>query len=201
MHEIFIDFLAKNKSLPLPGIGQIEMVTEPAKLDFINKTIYPPKESAGFVPAPADILSSAETQETNKTVFQNNFLPFLAYRLNISESEAHKAFEQYLSQIKSSLEHQQSFTLPGIGILQKENDGLKLNNNFSSDKYFEPLHVEQVIRENTSHTIRVGEDEKTSEQMQEFLNRTEKKENWWIAAIILAVLGIAAIAWYYLQPA
>ncbi len=198
MQEIIVHYLSKHKSIHLPGIGQLECSTEPAKLDFINKTIYPPRETVQFT---ADTSTPNPVNESTHPLVKNNFLPFLADRLNIPEEAAQSAFEQYVQAARSSLENQQTWTLPGIGTLQKSVDGIQLVDAFSSEQFTEPLQVEQVIRENASHTIRVGEEEKTSAQMQELLQREVKKEKWWIAVVILAVIGIAAITWYYMQPA
>ena len=81
--------------------------------------------------------------------------------------------------------------------MQQNEKSTHLANAYSSEKYFEPLHITQVIRENATHSVRVGEEEKTSDQMKEYLHREVKKERWWIAAVILSVIGIGAIVYYY----
>ena len=66
--------------------------------------------------------------------------------------------------------------------------------------YFPGITAERVIRKNVTHTVRVGEQEKTSEEMQTALHHQSpkaKKEKWWLTAAILAVIGIAAIIFYY----
>ncbi len=206
MHEILIRYLDKNKNFNLPGIGRFELVSEMASLDFINKTIYPPKQHIVFHP---EKKSNAGTQidaikaETNASFPDNkNNLPrFLSRHLNMPESLAREEFEQYAGFVRITLEKNGFYELNGIGTLQQNEKGIYLDNAFSTEKFFEPLHAEQVIRENATHSVRVGEDEKTSEQMKEYLHREVKKDNWWIAAVILAVVGIAAIAYYYIGMA
>ncbi len=203
MHEILIRYLDKNKNFNLPGIGRFELVSEMASLDFINKIIYPPKQQIVFHPerkSNAGMLNDSIKNETITSSHDNkNNLPgFLSRHLNMPESLAMTEFEQYAGFVRITLEKNGFYELNGIGTLQQNEKGIHLDNAFSSEKFFEPIHAEQVIRENATHSVRVGEEEKTSEQMKEYLHREVKKDNWWIAAVILAVIGIGAIAYYYL---
>ena len=62
------------------------------------------------------------------------------------------------------------------------------------------IAAERVIRLHAEHNVRVGEDDKTTTEMHAQLAKQEaKKEQWWIIAIILAAVGIAAIAVYYIK--
>ncbi|MFZ1799186.1 MAG: hypothetical protein WAU24_04925 [Chitinophagaceae bacterium] len=203
MHEILIRYLGKHKNFNLPGIGRFELVSEMASLDFVNKTIYPPKQQIVFHPEKkvnSGALAQPVKNETQAFLNdnKNNFPGFLSRHLNMPESSALSEFEQYAGFVRSTLEKNGVYELNGIGSLQQNEKGIYLDNAFSTEKFYEPLHAEQVIRENATHSVRVGEEEKTSEQMKEFLHRDIKKDNWWIAAVILAVAGIAAIAYYYM---
>jgi hypothetical protein len=59
--------------------------------------------------------------------------------------------------------------------------------------------AEKVIRQHAQHTIRVGEDHKTSNEMEALLQRTVEQDRWWIGAVVLGVLGVGAILYYYLS--
>ncbi|MBS1729349.1 MAG: hypothetical protein JSS67_01085 [Bacteroidetes bacterium] len=201
MHEIFIRYLDKNKSFHLPGIGKFELISQNARLDFINKIIYPPEKSIIFSTEEKSGTEPASSQNVNEShtliADQQDFPSFLSHYLNMPEDRSLAELEQYSAFVKSHLEKDGFYDLPGLGVLKKNEQDIVLENAFTSNKYFEALPVEQVIRENASHAVRVGEEEKTSEQMKEILQRDVKKEKWWIAAILLAVIGIAAIAFYY----
>ena len=56
------------------------------------------------------------------------------------------------------------------------------------------IPVERVIRREDTHTIRVGEEERTNKHMEELLAQPEtaKKSYWWVY-LIIAVLVIAVI--------
>ncbi len=204
MHEILIRYLGKNKNFNLPGIGSFELVSEIANLDFINKTIYPPIEQIVFHPEvkvkTVSVVQDADYEKKDSSTGNNNNFPaFLSRHLNKPESIALSEFEHYAGFVRITLEKNGFYEMNGIGTLQQNEKGIHLDNAFSTENFFAPLHAEQVIRENASHSVRVGEDEKTSEQMKEFLHREVKKDTWWIAAVILAVIGVAAIAYYYFE--
>jgi hypothetical protein len=58
--------------------------------------------------------------------------------------------------------------------------------------------AEKVIREKSEHSVRVGEDERTSAEMREFFNQPEEKKNyWWAAALTVGILLTIFIGWYF----
>jgi hypothetical protein len=61
-----------------------------------------------------------------------------------------------------------------------------------------PIIAEKVIRVKAEHTVLVGEKEKTSVEMEEFLAGTPAKKNYsWLIAVILTVLAVMFIGWYF----
>ena len=61
-----------------------------------------------------------------------------------------------------------------------------------------PVPANKVIRENAEHTVRVGEDQKTSTEMLERLvPADEKRSYWWAAALVIGLLAFVFIAWYF----
>ena len=60
------------------------------------------------------------------------------------------------------------------------------------------MAAEKVIREKAEHMVRVGEDEKTSEEMTSFLNQTEEKKSlWWAAAVVIGLIAVVFLGWYF----
>jgi hypothetical protein len=63
-----------------------------------------------------------------------------------------------------------------------------------------PVVAEKVIREISEHMVRVGEDQKTSAEMQEMLNLPEtKRSRWWIAALVAGLLALFFIGWHFYE--
>lgn len=180
-------FLALHHHLALPGIGNFSVEKGPAQIDIANRIITPPF---------AHITFSNEKMPPEKTFFN-----FLAQDLNTDEVQALSAFTDFTAQLQLDIEKDKPISLKGIGTLRKQSpDGLLFQSE-SIPEYFPGLTAERVIRKNATHSVRVGEDERTSVEMHTALHNKEKiirEERWWIPAAILAVLGIIGIAYYYL---
>jgi hypothetical protein len=185
MYNIVRKFFALHHRISLPGIGNFSVETTPACIDFTDRSI-----------------SSSQ----NKIVFSNEFLPvdkkfcrFVSEELNVDEPAALQNFTSFSAHLQHDLDNNNNIYIKGIGRLIKQTESEFVFEPEEFGEYFTPLVAERVIRKNAIHTIRVGEDEKTAEEMHTVLQQPFKikKEKWWIAAIILAVIGVAAISFYY----
>ncbi len=174
------------KKLSLPGIGWFSAEESAARLDFTEKKLQAPSQVVNFYPQAA---------LPNKVFFQ-----FLSQELAVEETQAIRHFNQFIFDLKDQLSNSGSIALPGIGKLYKneKNEYEFQSENWMSD-YFPDLSAERIIRQGAEHTIRVGEEEKTNTQMHEMLFIEEKNTStdyWWLYAVILALLGIAALIYY-----
>lgn len=188
MTQAITKYFALNQTLSLPGIGSFLVETEPVQIDFANKSILPSK---------------------NKIIFTNDkiqpgkdFFVFLSEELHVDEKQAENKFAAYTSLLQNELSETHKLYFKGIGNLTKHSGG---TSNFQPEDeiHFSPvLTAERVIRKNASHKVIVGEHERTSEEMHTALHgdKKVKKERWWIAATVLALIGIAAIIFYYTTP-
>ncbi|MBI2730307.1 MAG: hypothetical protein HYX40_06100 [Sphingobacteriales bacterium] len=91
-------------------------------------------------------------------------------------------------------------TIPGIGILKNNEVGLlQLETIVSENQLLKPVIAERVIRKNETHTILVGDSEKTSVQMSEWLNETGSVANakWWAWAAAILVIALGMIAYSF----
>lgn len=185
MYNAIKKFLALHHHLALPGIGGFNVEKISAQIDFTNRSI---------------------TSEKNKIIFSNDKLPaekmfynFLARELHVDEVQAVHAFTNFASQLQDNLNSDNNIYLKGIGTITRQSSNVLAFQSEEMPEYFPALTAERIIRKNVMHTVRVGEDEKTSEEMHTALHQPKKikKERWWIAATILAVIGIAAIVFYY----
>ena len=179
-------YLALYQHLALPGIGNFYIEIKPAQIDFVNRSITSKKNK---------IVFNDDNQEPG-----NSFYNFISNELNTDEAAAKLAFNSFTSKLHDELNTQKIIYLEGIGTLKKENSTVVEFEPELIPAYFPELAAERIIRKNAAHTVRVGEDEKTSDEMHVALNqsKTITKERWWIAASILALIGIAAIIFYYI---
>ena len=169
MDYLIAPTLYQNKFCRLPGIGTLEVVVKSAETYFGHHEILAPIPSVIFEPSSND---------------ENVFNEFTA----LSEL------------IKNELHAKRIVTLKGIGNFILNTDGaieflpLKINESF-----LQPVIANRVIRQDVEHTILVGDKEVTNTVMSDYYEEEAKgasKNSWWIAAIILAVIGIIAIVIY-----
>jgi nucleoid DNA-binding protein len=185
MYNSVRKYFAQHQHLVLPGIGHFSVETKPAQIDLAARTITSPQKKIIFT---GDKLPAEE-----------KFYNFLAHELNTDEVQAIRLFTDFTSQLQNELTKKNNIYFKDIGTLTKQTSNVILFQPDETSRHFPQLPAERIIRKNITHTVRVGEQEKTSEEMQAALNQpqTIKKERWWIAAAILAAIGIAAIVLYY----
>ena len=187
MYKAVRKFLALNHHLALPGIGNFTVEKAPAQIDIANRIIIPPTTLVKF--------------NNEKLPAEKFFYNFLAHELDLDEAQAVRQFTDFTTQLQSDLQDGKPVVLRGIGELRKQTTNVLNFQPGILPQYYPVLIAERVIRKNATHTIRVGEQEKTSDEMQTALHVKEKtvhEEKWWIPAAILAVIGILGIAYYYL---
>ena len=184
MQPLIHKYFALNKSVSLPGIGSFSVETQNAKLDFIDKILS----------APVYNIRYNKFDGPDK-----KFYRFLSIETGKDESDVMENLKAYTTQLKEQIEKDQTITLSGIGTLTKNASGYDFIADNAVQKYFPTITAERIIRQNAEHTVKVGEEERTSTQMHAHFNQQKIKEDtWFVHALILGAIGIVAIALYYL---
>ncbi|MEP6846253.1 MAG: hypothetical protein ABI861_09630 [Panacibacter sp.] len=184
MNQYLAKYFALYKKMVLPGIGYFNTTTQPAHLEFVEKTLHAPSYSITF--------------RQDETADDTGFISFLIKETGLDQYEAASSFSQFIAQLKEKLQSGTALQLPGLGVLTN-NDSIYSFTAESLEQFFPGITAEKVIRQNAQHAVRVGEDEKNSTEMHALLNREIVKDRWWIGATVLAVIGVAAILYYYLS--
>jgi hypothetical protein len=184
MYQYLAKYFSLNKRLVLPGIGLLNASVKPSQLEFVEKTLHAPVYAISF------------QQDENATDHQ--FISFLSKEINVSEHDAGNRFSNFVQQIIYKLQPGFGLQLPGLGFLSKNDDAYDFISTDTLQQIYPGVAAERVIRQNAQHTVRVGEDHKTSAEMYDILHKEATHDRWWIAAIVLSVVGIAAILYYYL---
>ncbi len=189
MFTIIQKFFALHHHLSLPGIGSFSVETIPSNIDFTNRNITSARHK---------IIFNNDEKPVEKKLFD-----FISREYNIDEAHAAQQLNSFTAQLQEKLNAHQSISFTGIGTISKQSTDAISFQPETTPSYYPELVAERVIRKNVAHTVRVGEEEKTSDEMQAVLNQpAAAKDRWWIAAIILAAIGIAAIvAYYVMHPA
>lgn len=170
MYSIIATSLLQNKICILPGIGTLSVQTIPAQTDFVNSRILAPDYIISF------------TDDESVAVSFNEF----------------SAISQLL---KREIDINGHAEINGVGVFVKDDSGkITFTPEQINTAFAQPISAERVIRQNTEHTMLVGDKETTNVVMTEYF--TEEiilKDKWWIWAIVLGVIGIAATIIHVIQ--
>lgn len=184
MYPELYQYLLQHKKLALPGIGTLVVERKPAQIDFPNRQMLPPVYSLAMQPA-AFIPSG-------------RFFNWLGASLGISQMDAVVRFNDFVFEMKKQVEKGDTISWNGVGILKK---GLGGEIKFHPHEFTiteRPVPAVKVLREKAAHTVRVGEDEKTSAEMEEMLAKPEISKSWWWAwAFLLGLVAVIFIGWYF----
>lgn len=188
MHESLYRFLIKYKEIALPGIGTITLRVQPAESEFVNRSFLPPKYSFVF--------------EKGKENSSKKLFSWLSASCHITEREAVIRFNNFVFDWRKGLEAGKKITWTGVGSLRKNLSGeIQFDTASREFAFQEEVIAQKVLRENAEHTMLVGEREKTSTEMTEFLLHPpiiEKKANhWWVWPLAIILMTIMFLGWYF----
>lgn len=186
MYAELYQYFILHKRLSLPGVGTFLLDRQPAENDFLNRQIKAPVHSIAF----ANSFDTASKK----------FFAWLGHALNISDRDAVMRFNDFAFDMKKQIADGATVNWNGVGVLSK---GLAGEIKFIPQEIVvaeRPVQAEKVIREKAEHMVRVGEDQKTSAEMTEILNKPEATRSlWWVYALAVGVLAIVFICWYLSQ--
>ncbi|HMG69123.1 MAG TPA: hypothetical protein VK588_15605 [Chitinophagaceae bacterium] len=186
MYEILYRYLLKYKKIDLPGIGVLAIHMKPAIAEFVNRSISPPQYFFVF--------------DRSEDVPPEKLFSWLSINLKITEQEAVIRFTDFIFDLTRQLREGKQITWPGIGILQKEFSGeIKFNASGNQFPFLQKVVAEKVTRQNAEHTIRVGESEKTSTEMNVLLHahEEERPSYWWIWPVALIFVLVIFLGWHF----
>lgn len=184
MYPIIHKYLLQHKNVSVPGVGIFSIENIPASFNEQKSSLTPPQ---------TEISYKAETALADRV-----FYDFLAKELRIDAVEAIKNFHEFTYQLKQDISHADAAVLPGIGTLTKQPDGTFV---FEQENLLADYYAVQPLLQ----TVTIDEESQTqaSTNANTFIGETEliavaeeedtSKDYWWVYAIVLAVIGIAAI--------
>jgi len=185
MQDTLYEFLLINKKLSLPGIGTISLCQNSAQLEFTNKQFAAP--------------SFYFTIESRNDTPSKKLFDWLSYSLGVTEWDAIRSVNDFSFALKKKLSEYGEASWEKVGVIRRDNNGnLKLDQQNILLQSEQPVAAEKVIRVKAGHTVLVGEQEKTSVEMEEYFAGSATKKNYtWLIAVILTVLAVMFIGWYF----
>jgi len=185
MQDSLYEFLLLNRSLSLPGIGTISLCQNSAQLDFTNKQFIAPSFYFAI---------ESRNDKPSKKLFD-----WLSSSLGITEWDAISSVNDFSFDLKKKLSENGETNWKNVGVFRRDNNGdLKLDEQNILLPSEQPVKAEKVIRVKAEHTVLVGEQEKTSVQMEEYFAESRAKRNYaWLIAAIITVIAIIFLGWYF----
>ncbi|MBX2930372.1 MAG: hypothetical protein KF781_00335 [Chitinophagaceae bacterium] len=195
MYSIIYKYFLLNKKLSIPGIGFFSIKEHAAKFNDEGNALLPPEQTIHF------------TKET--ALADKHFYAFLAKELHTEQVDAIKNFHDFAYQLQENIAKTEGAVLHGIGTLKKQPSG---DYSFETEDFTQNYFPSISIKGNNTTTVQ--QEKKVHQQPTitdnfkdiEFLTPEElaaeeaalHKDYWWIFAIALGVIGIAAILYKFL---
>ncbi|MBL7740282.1 MAG: hypothetical protein JNK14_13785 [Chitinophagaceae bacterium] len=185
-HDLY-EYLILHKQINMPGIGTFLLERKPAVTEFTHKQI---------APAAYTVVLQPNAGTPSKKLFN-----WLSDRLALPYHEAIVKLNGFAFDVKNQVLAGNKVVWQNVGTLSKGIGGdIKFEPVFKEHRFDRPVSAVRVIREKAVHTVRVGELEKTSEEMAEWLNPLEEKRRyWWAPALIAGILLVIVIGLYFSQ--
>jgi len=187
MFAVLNAYLFQHRSISIPGLGTIYLETLPAEADVVDRTMLPPGYRFRF-----DKYFDAPDKE---------FFGYLASQQNMLDFEAIKWYNEFSFELRNRIRSEEQVNWDGVGILKKDGSGNVLFESVKAPAFFlQPTPAIRVQREDAQHTLVVGDRERTSGEMNEWLqeeNNGRRRISWWVIAIVLAVAGLAVLGWHF----
>ena len=177
------NYLLQYRTVSIPSVGTIRLVHQPSQLDVADKIITPP----GFTAE----ISSEETVSEHQ-------LAFLAAALQEEKDGVMRRLTELGKRLHSKMQDK-GFEWKGIGIIRPSGEPVVV-----TPTLLEPVRAERVLRPDARHSVLVGDQERSSEQMavtKEDVSGVAQKERslWMMLGWILLGLAILYIVFLLYQ--
>lgn len=170
-------YLLQYKKVCIPHVGTFEIIHQPPTLDLGDQVILPPVYSARLV--------------------NNNQVPEHQFHYFVSNGVSREDIPQVLSSFGERLRHRIQngpFYWKGLGTLQLSSNEVFFSADTIRIDALQPVSAQKVLRQNVQHQVLVGDQEMTSHQITQVLNRAPVARSWYIpVAWVLLVVGVIAI--------
>ncbi len=184
IEDLIESYLLRNQYCPLPKIGTLILHESNAQIEIVNKQIDAPKLEIRF-----------EKHQTSEV----DFIHFIAKKKSVKYDEANTLLVDFCNNI-SGLNNFSEKIINHTGRFKVDKDGvLSFYQNEISVDFFPSVEANKVTHPNRSHSILVGDQERTAifkKTKSEKVDKTAKKL-WWISAIILFLIGIGICIFAY----
>lgn len=185
MYQQLYRYLVQNQQLQLPGIGTLAIQQADAEMNIADHSV-----TAGTY--------QLDFHKDNTVTVPAKLYNWLAGVSGITEREAIVQYNDFVFDLQQQLKNGATINWQQVGVLTAGLGGeIKFESAVKQYAAGYAVTAHKVKREQALHTIRVGEQEKTSAEMIEMLApQTATRDAWMIVAYVLLGLSLAFVAWY-----
>jgi len=179
LNQLLKEYLLTNQSLPLAGIGVLHLQREPARFEVGERQFLPPRTLYTFREEAVDALG--------------DMVEWLSARMGLEPAEVISRYQQFCSELSQSLTSGNGVIWKGWGSWKKDEQGVLQFVAEQSSVQHHPVRATKIIRENAAHSLRVGEESRSSVEMAERLQH--KQRHFPFEKVITWAWLLVAIAW------
>lgn len=186
LEQLIASYLFQNKSCPLPAIGKLTVNEKPAVVSHGAKIIEAPQQHI-------DLVKGEYSTD--------DFLNYIGAVAKIGKDEARARLHNFCKQLQS-LDSFAETKIPHTGKFYVNAEGnLVFKHKSYPSQFLDAVAAEKVIHPDSSHALLVGDTESNTTLMTEYFNVDDPapRQRWWIAALLLALIGLAVISLYYVN--
>jgi hypothetical protein len=188
MFQVLNAYLFQHRSISIPGLGTIYLETFSASVDVADRIILPPLYQFRF-----DKYFDSPDRE---------FFAYIASQQNVLDYEAIKWYNEFSLDLRNRIRTEDKVDWEGVGTLKKDEGGnIVFEAAPPNGLFLTPAPALRVNRQNAQHTLLVGDQERTNVEMNEWLldeeEANKKRQSWWIAVLVLAILALIALGWHF----
>lgn len=176
-------YLHRYGNLPLPGQGHLSFQKQTARISFPDRKIYPGQNHIYF---------------SEKNLPEFHLLKWLSVELGVDYHLASELMNKWVASLIDLLRSDVDVVWHGVGRMRLSDKNGIIQIEQDPALLIQPelgIHAEKVIRTGVTHSVLVGENEKSSEEMEEALqqkhNRPKKVSQFLL--FILFVIGCASV--------
>lgn len=185
MYQQLYQYLLQHHRLTIPGIGTLAVESTAALYDFPNRSVNPHAYSISLLHG---------NDAPSKKVFA-----WLAQAFGITDREAVMQFNDFAYELKKKVIDGRKVNWDQVGTLSVGLAGeIRFESAVRQSVIEATVEANKVVREHAEHTVRVGEDEKSSAEMLELLAPDTPARNYWLTiAVILLIIAVIFTGWYF----
>ncbi|MGN6399900.1 MAG: hypothetical protein ACTHMD_05570 [Flavisolibacter sp.] len=176
--SLLTKYLLQYRRLSIPHVGTFELVQQSPEFNVVDKLISPP---------------SFRLNWNNNDVLTDHQLSYLAASFHSNKEKIREELDALGKRIQSNAQ-KKAFNWNGIAALQADNGKFEVERDLLQLDGLETVPAHKIIRQNVEHSMLVGDQQMTSQQMTDAFRKKQKRKSYAVViGWVLFFLTLVAI--------